>query len=118
VLKLRGAGYRRFSYELNNCELKVTEGHFYENCREQLLVLLHKQLLIGGITSPAELIKLSRRPKQSVYQALYELRGLKHVRAYGHGYRLTTAGEQAVQALQVAAQSEVPAGNKCNPTPP
>jgi hypothetical protein len=118
VLKLRGAGYRRFSYELNNGELKVTEGHFYENCREQLLVLLHNQLLIDGITSPAELIKLSRRPKQSVYQALYELRGLKLVRAHGHGHRLTNAGEQAVQALQVAARSNEPAGNKCKLAPP
>jgi hypothetical protein len=108
VLKLRGSNYRRFSYELANGELKVTDGHFYENCREQLLVLLHKQIQIGGFTSPGDLIRLSRRPQQTVYQALNELRSLKLVRQRGRGYRLTAAGDREVQSLEVAITADKP----------
>ncbi len=106
VLKLRGSNYRRFSYELANGELKVTDGHFYENCREQLLVLIHRQQTSGGFTSPGDLINLSRRPSQSVYQALNELRSLKLIRPRGRGYRLTAEGERTVQRLRVAVESD------------
>ena len=108
VLKLRGCPYRRFSYELSDGELKVTDGHFFENCKEQILVLLHKQILGGGFTSPADLIRISKRPAQSVYGALSELRSLKLIRARGRGYRLTAAGERAIEGLKVAVENDTP----------
>ena len=110
VLKLRGCPYRRFSYELREGELKVTDGHFFENCREQLLVLLHKQILGGGFTAPGDLIRLSGRPAQSVYSALGELRSLKLIRARGRGYRITAAGERWVESLRVATEADAPEG--------
>lgn len=102
VLKLRGFPYRRFSYELTAGELKVTDGHFFQNCREQLLVLLAQQIRLGGFTSPSELIQLSKRPPQSVYQAISELRSLKLIRSKGRGLRLTPSGESTVAALRIS----------------
>lgn len=106
VLKLRGAGYRRFSYELSSGELKVTDGHFFENCREQILVLLHKQILGGGFTAPSDLIRLSGRPAQSVYQAINELRSQKLIRAKGRGFKFTAAGERLVDSLSVQSDNK------------
>ena len=51
-LKLRGSNYRRFSYALEGSELKVTNGHFFQNCREQLLIALDKQT--QPVASPAQ----------------------------------------------------------------
>ncbi|AII42165.1 hypothetical protein KR100_01935 [Synechococcus sp. KORDI-100] len=102
VLKLRGSNYRRFSYVLEAGELKVTDGHFFENCREQVLVLIHKQILVAGFTSPSDLIRLSNRPPQSVYNALDELRGMKLIRSRGRGFRLTSAGERFVESLKIS----------------
>ena len=94
VLKLRGSNYRRFSYELSGGELRVTDGHFFQNCREQVLVTLSKQIRVGGFTAPNDLARLTARPPQSIYNALTELRGDKLVRPRGRGYRLTAAGER------------------------
>ena len=58
-LKLRGSNYRRFSYALEGSELKVTDGHFFQNCREQLLIALDKQITTGGFTSPGDLIGIT-----------------------------------------------------------
>lgn len=101
VLKLRGAGYRRFSYELAAGELKVTEGHFFQNCKEQILVLLHKQILGGGFTSAGDLIRASNRPAQSVYGALGELKSERLIRPKGSGYRITAAGQRRLDTLTV-----------------
>ena len=104
VLKLRGSPYRRFSYVLANGELTVTDGHFYQNCREQVLVTLHKQILGGGFTSPGDIIRITGRPQQSVYSAMNELRVAKLIRAKGRGYRLTAAGERVVASLRIASE--------------
>ena len=104
VLKLRGSPYRRFSYVLANGELTVTDGHFYQNCREQVLVTLHKQILGGGFTSPGDIIRITGRPQQSVYSAMNELRAAKLIRAKGRGYRLTAAGERVVASLRIASE--------------
>ena len=101
VLKLRGSNYRKFAYELRNGSLVVTEGHLFENCDQQVLVALHKQLLIKAATAPGELIRVTKRPPQSVYNALERLRGAKLVRRYGNGYRLTPSGQAAVDAMRV-----------------
>ena len=103
VLKLRGSPYRRFAYVLANGELTVTDGHFYQNCREQVLVTLHRQLAVGGFTAPGELIRLTRRPQQSVYSALNELRAAKLVKPRGRGYRVTEAGQRLVDSLRIAS---------------
>ena len=118
VLKLRGCPYRRFSYELRDGELRVTDGHLFENCREQLLVLLYKQILGGEFTTPSDLIRLSKRPPQSVYSALGELRSLKLIRARGRGYRMTAAGERVVESLRVASEQIQPEGPEWAETPP
>ena len=117
VLKLRGCPYRRFSYELRDGELRVTDGHLFENCREQLLVLLYKQILGGGFTTPSDLIRLSKRPPQSVYSALGELRSLKLIRARGRGYHMTAAGERVVESLRVASEQIQPEGPEWAETP-
>lgn len=101
VLKLRGSGYRRFSYTLEDGELKVTDGHFFQNCREQILITIRKQTVVAGFTSPGDLVRITGRPQQSVYNALDELRSLKLVRPKGRAYRLTAAGERAVKELEV-----------------
>lgn len=103
VLKLRGSGYRRFSYELSAGALKVTDGHFFENCRDQTLVALSKQIKLGGSTAPGDLARITRRPCQSIYNALNELRSLKLVKPKGHGYRLTPQGERHVNSLEIAS---------------
>lgn len=101
VLKLRGSNYRKFAYELRDGRLVVTEGHLFQNCDEQVLVTLHKQLLIKAGTAPGELIRVTGRPPQSVYNALDRLRGAKLVRRYGNGYRLTPSGQAVVDGLRV-----------------
>lgn len=101
VLKLRGSNYRRFAYELRDGRLVVTEGHLFQNCDEQVLVALHTQLLVKAGTSPGELIRVTGRPPQSVYNALDRLRGGKLVRRHGNGYRLTPSGRAVVDALRV-----------------
>lgn len=103
VLKLRGSGYRRFSYSLEAGELKVTDGHFFHNCREQILITIHKQTLAAGFTSPSDLARITGRPQQSVYNALDELRSLKLIRPRGRAYRLTAAGQREVETLEVAS---------------
>ena len=105
-LKLRSSNYRRFSYALADGELTVTDGHFYQNCREQVLVTLHKQIIVAGFTSPADIIRLTGRPQQSVYSALNELRAAKLIRARGRGYRLTAAGQRMVESLRIATEIE------------
>ena len=101
VLKLRGSNYRRFAYELRDGRLVVTEGHLFENCDQQVLLALHKQLLIKAGTTPGELIRATKRPSQSVYNALERLRGAKLVRRYGSGYRLTPSGQGAVDGMRI-----------------
>lgn len=101
VLKLRGSNYRKFAYELRDGRLVVTEGHLYQNCDQQTLVALHTQLLMKAGTAPGELIKVTGRPPQSVYNALDRLRGAKLVRRYGNGYRLTPSGQAVVDGLRV-----------------
>ena len=118
VLKLRGCPYSRFSYELYDGGLRVTDGHLFENCRKQLLVLLYKQILGVGLTAPSDLIRLSKRPPQSVYSALGELRSLKLIRARGRGYRMTAAGERVVDSLRVASEQIQPEGPEWAETPP
>ena len=108
VLKLRGSQYRRFSYALANAELTVTDGHFYQNCREQVLITLHKQIVVGGFTSPGDLIRITGRPQQSVYSAMNELRAAKLIRPKGRGYRLTAAGQREVDALRIATEKPMP----------
>lgn len=101
VLKLRGSNYRRFAYELREGRLVVTEGHLFENCDQQVLVALHTQLLMKAGTAPGELIRVTKRPPQSVYNALDRLRGAKLVRRQGNGYRLTPSGRAAVDGMRV-----------------
>jgi hypothetical protein len=101
VLKLRGSNYRRFAYEMREGQLRVTEGHLFENCAEQVLVALHTQLLLKAGTTPGELTRVTGRPVQSVYNALDRLRGDKLVRRRGNGYRLTASGEAVVESLRV-----------------
>jgi hypothetical protein len=103
VLKSRGPGsdYRRFAYELRNGGLQVTEGHLYENCAQQVLVALQSQLLVKAGTAPGDLVRVTSRPAQSVYNALNELRGAKLVRRHGNGYRITPAGEAEIERLRV-----------------
>ena len=108
VLKLRGSNYRRFSYELTSGELRVTEGHFFENCREQVLVTLSKQILSCGFTAPSDLVRITGRPPQSVYNALDELRSLKLVRPKGRGYRITAAGQRHLDSLLIASETPNP----------
>ena len=103
-LKLRGSNYRRFSYELTGGELRVTDGHFFQNCQEQVLIALHKQIICDGFTTPGDLIRITGRPTQSVYNALNELRSLKLVKPHGNGYRLTAAGQRKVKSLQIAVE--------------
>lgn len=107
-LKLRGSNYRRFSYVLEAGELKVTDGHYFQNCREQLLITLDKQITGGGFTSPADLIRLTGRPQQSVYNALDELRSNRLIKSRGRGFRLTAAGERLVQSLRVESDQKPP----------
>jgi hypothetical protein len=101
VLKLRGSDYRRFAYELRDGALQITEGHLFQNCAEQVLVALHTQQLLKAGTAPGELVRVTGRPAQSVYNALAELRGAKLLRRKGNGYRLTPAGEAIVDGLRV-----------------
>ncbi|MFQ6538748.1 MULTISPECIES: hypothetical protein [Aphanothece] len=101
VLKLRGADYRRFAYLLRGGRLCVTEGHLFQNCTDQVLVALHTQLLVKASTAPGELIRVTGRPQQSVYNALNQLRGEKVIRRHGHGYRLTTSGQALMESLRV-----------------
>lgn len=102
VLKLRGSDYRRFAYELHpDGGLRVVEGHFFENCAEQVLVAIHRQLLAKAPTGAAELARITGRPINSVYAALTQLRSQKLLRRKGTGNRLTPAGEQMVTALRV-----------------
>ena len=108
VLKLRGSNYRRFSYELTSGELRVTEGHFFENCREQVLVTLSKQILSCGFTAPSDLVRITGRPPQSVYNALDELRSLKLARPKGRGYRITAAGQRHLDSLLIASETPNP----------
>jgi hypothetical protein len=107
-LKLRGSNYRRFSYVLEAGELKVTDGHYFQNCREQLLITLDKQITGGGFTSPSDLIRLTGRPQQSVYNALDELRSNRLIKARGRGFRLTAAGQRLVQSLRVESDQQPP----------
>ncbi len=107
-LKLRGSNYRRFSYVLEAGELKVTDGHYFQNCREQLLITLDKQITAGGFTSPSDLIRLTGRPQQSVYNALDELRSNRLIKARGRGFRLTAAGQRLVQSLRVESDQQPP----------
>jgi hypothetical protein len=101
VLKLRGSNYRRFAYELREGRLQVTEGHLFQNCDEEVLVALQTQLLMKAGTAPGELIRVTKRPPQSVYNALDRLRGAKLVRRRGNGYRLTPSGQAVVDGLKV-----------------
>ena len=107
ALKLRGSNYRRFGYELSEGDLKTTDGHFHQNCREQLLVLIHQQVISSGQTSAAELIKLSGRPAQTVYQGLLQLRTEKLTRPHRkRGNRLTAKGQALVDELRVNRSEE------------
>ena len=108
VLKLRGSNYRRFSYALADGELKVTDGHFFHNCSEQVLVALDQQIRSTGGTSPGDLINATKRPPQSVYNALDQLRSDRLVKSRGRGYRLTASGQKAVEALRVATDEQLP----------
>lgn len=103
VLKLRGSGYRRFAYELRGGRLCVTEGYVFENCVEQVLVALHKQILAKAGTTPGELTRATGRPAQSVYNALNTLRGAKAIRRKGTGYRLTPSGSAWLEALSLCS---------------
>lgn len=105
-LKLRGSNYRRFSYSLEAGELKVTDGHYFQNCREQLLITLEKQITAGGFTSPGDLIRITGRPQQSVYNALDELRSNRLIRARGRGFKLTAAGQRLVDSLRVESDEK------------
>ena len=104
-LKLRGSNYRRFSYELSSGELRVTDGHYFQNCREQILITIHKQTLCAGFTSPSDLARITERPSKSVYNAISELRSLRLIKPRGHGYRLTAAGQRLVDSLEIAADN-------------
>lgn len=101
VLKLRGSDYRRFAYELRDGTLRVTEGHYYENCAEQLLVAIQSMRLAGRPATPTDLIAVTKRPASSVYNALSALRTAKLLRRKGTGYWLTPAGEAEVARMQV-----------------
>jgi hypothetical protein len=101
VLKLRGQPYRRFSYELSEGQLKVTEGHYFENCSDEVLVLIDTHQRVGTSTRPAALLQASKRPKQSIYNALSDLRSRKLIRPKGTGYRVTDAGHERIAYLRV-----------------
>lgn len=101
VLKLRSTDYRRFAYTLQEGRLRVTDGHLYENCSQQVLVALHTQTLLKAGTAPGDLIAITKRPAQSVYNALNQLRSGKLVRQHGKGYRLTPSGQAVVDSLRV-----------------
>jgi hypothetical protein len=101
VLKLRGSDYRRFAYELRDGELRITEGHLYENCAQQILAALHNQLGHKADTAPGDLVNVTGRPTQSVYNALAQLRGAKLIRRHGNGYRITPAGKAELERLRI-----------------
>jgi hypothetical protein len=101
VLKLRGSDYRRFAYELRDGTLRVTEGHYFENCAEQLLVAIQSMRLAGRPATPTDLIAVTKRPASSVYNALSALRTAKLLRRKGTGYWLTPTGEAEVARMQV-----------------
>ena len=105
-LKLRGSNYRHFSYTLEGGELKVSDGHFFQNCREQLLITLDRQITAGGFPSPGDLIRLTGRPQQSVYNALNELKSNRLIRTRGRGYKLTATGQQLVDSLRVESDQQ------------
>lgn len=107
-LKLRGSNYRRFSYVLEAGELRVTDGHYFQNCREQLLITIDKQISGGGGTTPGDLIRITGRPQQSVYNALNELKSNRLLRPRGRGYQLTAAGQQLIDSLRVASDQQPP----------
>ena len=107
-LKLRGSNYRRFSYVLEAGELKVTDGHYFQNCREQLLITIDKQITVCGGTTPGDLISITGRPAQSVYNALDELRSNRLIKPRGKGYRLTAAGQRLADSIRVASDRQPP----------
>jgi hypothetical protein len=100
VLKLRGSDYRRFAYENHDGVLKVTEGHFHENCSQQVLTALHQQRLVGSGGRAADLIQTTKRPANSVSAALQQLRLAKLIRRKGTGYWLTPTGQAMAEALR------------------
>jgi hypothetical protein len=75
VLKLRGSDGRRFCYELKDGKLKLTQGHYFENCSDQVLVATHKQHQLkakGNIaqTNASQIASLTGRPIQSVRNSI------------------------------------------------
>lgn len=100
VLKLRGSDYRRFAYENRDGVLTVTEGHFHENCAQQVLVALHQQRRAGAGGRASDLIAATKRPPSSVHAALSQLRSQRLIQRKGSAYWLTPTGLAMVEALR------------------
>lgn len=113
VLKLRGSDYRSFSYGFTEEGLRVTEGHYYVNCADQVLGAIAQQhaMKAQGITastSAAQIIAITKRPNQSVYNAIQRLKQEGMLKRKGTGYLLTARGTKHLDSLRVASKSPAP----------
>jgi len=99
VLKLRGQAYRRFAYDLKDGQLQVIEGHYFQNCSDEVLGIVLKLRKAGISTKPAEIAKQSERPRQSISNAISDLRSRKLLKPHGIGYEITKAGLERLDAI-------------------
>jgi hypothetical protein len=102
VQKLRGSERRSFLFDIGPEGPRVIEGHFYENCREQVLAVIaarwRGQRDTPSLpTTPAALAEHTGRPIKSIYNALDQLRQQRLIRARGRGYRPTPQGERTAK---------------------
>jgi hypothetical protein len=102
VQKLRGSERRSFLFDIGPDGPRVIEGHFYENCREQVLAVIaarwRGQRDTPSLpTTPAALAEHTGRPIKSIYNALDQLRQQRLIRARGRGYRPTPQGERTAK---------------------
>ena len=71
-------------------------------------ITINKQISGGGGTTPGDLIRITGRPPQSVYNGLEELRSNRLVKPRGKSYILTAAGQRLADSLRVASDQQPP----------
>ena len=59
-------------------------------------------------TKASHIVSMTRRPSQSVYNAINKLKKEGLIKSKGTGYQLTAEGQKRVESLRVSTNVEVP----------